>query len=121
MSQERYSRGFRTHRREVKTEFRKSNLDVRDYAVVREYLTEIIPNFADRYSRYDSSFAEWHGIRVKILDLPIDSNFIKESGTLTEEFQKKHDDRKNKSFDPNFWANVSPVLREITNIVSKSR
>ena len=122
MSQERYSAGFRTHRREVKAEARNSGLNVRDYPSVRDYLARIIPNFSDRFSRYDQALSEWHSIRVQILGLSVgSSDYFKKANSLISPFQKKFSNPKDKNYDPNFWVNATPALREITNVVSKGR
>ena len=122
MSPERYSTGFRRRVRDVKAEFRREGLDIRDYSAVRELLRKIIPDFDERFSRYDSVFSNWHGVRVQILDLPLGGReYMKTASELRTNFQKEYDTPSKMKQDPNFWFNVSPVLQQITNMVAKGR
>lgn len=119
---ERYSAGFRAHRREAKADFRQSGVDVRDYSAVKELLRKIIPDFDERFAKYDSVFSGWHNVRIQILDLPLGrEEYIEKANELRTEFQKNYDTPAQRKQDPNFWFNVSPVLKEITNIVVKGR
>ena len=122
MSPERYSTGFRRRVRDVKAEFRREGLDIRDYSAVRELLRKIIPDFDERFSRYDSVFSNWHSVRVQILDLPLGGReYMKTASELRTNFQKEYDTPSKMKQDPNFWFNVSPVLQQITNMVAKGR
>lgn len=121
MSHERYSSGFRRSVRNAKAEFRQAGTDIRNYSSVRELLEKIIPDYNERFSKYDGVFADWHNVRVQILDLPIGNDFLEKSNELRTEFQKKYDMPQRRKQDPNFWDTVKPVLKQITDTVAKGR
>lgn len=99
-----------------------SHRTVRSFDAVMNYVRLVIPDFDDRFpEKYNPIFEEWHGIRVAMLDVPLDDpDYMKISRQKTDAFdQKFFTDPETGTFQEDKYEKVKPAIAEITNVVRR--